>query len=230
MEVQSNPERNLRKLQAERISGLYVILDPEIIHQDPITLAGKVLAGGAGVIQWRAKKQAYGDQYSTCQRLQELCDDWGAVFIVNDHADLAYLTGAGGVHLGQHDLSIQMARLILNPNQLIGRSNALVEEALQSFESGADYIAVGSIFPTTSKVNARPAGLVTLREVRKLVTAPLVAIGGINPTNVADVITAGADAVAVINSVVGSDNPTEAAKQLVFSINTALESRNGHPR
>jgi thiamine-phosphate pyrophosphorylase len=210
--------RMYRLNRGKQLQGLYVILDPELARKDPLKVAEEALKGGASAIQWRDKKSDKGDQLSICHRLKDLCQRYEALFIVNDHADLAVASGAHGLHLGQHDLPIEAARRMVPLDMLVGRSNATLKEAKASERLGADYVAVGAIFPTTTKSNTRTAGLETLRMVAKNSGVPVVAISGINEDNVRDVIRAGADAVAVISAVVSADDPGEAARRLVYSI------------
>jgi thiamine-phosphate diphosphorylase len=144
------------------------------------------------------------------------------LFIVNDHVDIAVLAEADGVHLGQHDLPITEARRLLPAQMIVGVSNALLAEALAAREAGADYIAVGAMYNSTSKQNTRPAGLDTLRQVRARISdRPIVAIGGINEANIAPVVDAGADAVAVISAVSSAADPAAAARDLVARIAAA---------
>ena len=215
----------LRQTRARKLQGLYVILDPQVAQHDVLKVAEESLEGGARAIQWRDKFHDKGDQLPTCQRLMELCSGRDATFIVNDHADLAASCGAHGLHVGQHDLPIAQARRLLASTQLIGNSNATVQEAEEAQTQGADYIAVGAMFPTGTKENTRPAGLETLRRVREVVEAPIVAIGGINEGNVEEVIGAGADGVAVISAVTGVQDPKEAARRMVEHIESALARR-----
>ena len=136
---------------------------------------------------------------------------------MNDHADVAVAAEADGVHLGRHDLSLAAAREVLRPWQIAGTSNALVEEAKASCEAGADYVAVGRMFPTDSKANTRPAGLETLRAVREVVPSggpPLLATGGITQENAGQVARAGADCVCVTAAVTQADDPREAVARL----------------
>jgi thiamine-phosphate diphosphorylase len=154
------------------------------------------------------------------RRIRDLCDQHNALLIINDHADLAVACDAHGLHLGQHDLPIEEARTILGPHQIIGKSNALLEEALESEGQGADYLAVGAIFPTDTKEETRPAGLKTLEQVKARASVPVVAIGGINIENISQVVQAGADAACVISAVVGDPNPEEAARRLVDTISS----------
>ena len=223
--IQARLGVQVREEQARKLRGLYVIIDPATTLRDPEEVAAAALRGGACAIQWRDKLRDKGDQLPVCQRLTELCARHDALFIVNDHADLARACGAHGLHLGQHDLPLAHARPLLAADQLVGRSNATVEEATATQGQGADYIAVGAIFPTDTKANTRPAGLETLRRVRTLARVPIVAIGGIDEANAGDVIAAGADAVAVISAVAGASDPEAAATRLNDRIQAALATR-----
>lgn len=217
---------DLRRPLAQRVRGLYVIVDPSATSGRPVEeVALAALRGGAGVIQLRDKRGEKGDLLPLALRLREACEAHGALFIVNDHPDLARASGAHGVHLGQHDLPPQEARPLLGPEQLVGRSHATLEEALESQALGVDYIAVGAMFPTTSKEpeRTRHAGPETLRQVKQSVSAPVVAVGGITPDNVAQVVKAGADAVAVIRAVCSAPDPESAARLLVERIRQAQE-------
>lgn len=219
---------DLRTQASARVRGLYVILDPQAAGgRDILDIASAALKGGSRVIQLRDKVREKGDQLPIAQRLLNMCNDADALFIVNDHADLAAACGAHGLHLGQHDLSPANARQLLAPGQLLGRSNSTLEEVMDSQSQGADYIAVGAIFPTTSKEpeRTRHAGLETLKQIKDAVATPVVAIGGINEENVDQVIAAGADAVAVISAVVGASNPEEAARRLSTRTEEALARR-----
>jgi thiamine-phosphate pyrophosphorylase len=208
-----------RTLSAQKFNGLYVIIDPELTNgRDPVTVAEGALKGGATVIQYRDKHRDKGDSIDTARALVELCEQHDALCIINDHADMAVAVSAHGVHLGQHDFSIPAARAVTKSWQLVGKSNALVEEAVTSHKQGADYIAVGAMFGTNSKDNARPAGPETLQAVREAISAdgpPLVAIGGIKAANASEVAQAGADGLCVISAVSMADDPERAAAELL---------------
>lgn len=209
-----------RKKIAERVKGLYVIIDAQVsAGRDLLAVTQAVLMGGAQVVQFRDKLHDKGDVLPVARRIRELCDQYNALLIINDHADLAIACDAHGLHLGQHDLPIKEARDILRPHQIIGKSNAVLQEALDSSDEGADYVAVGAVFPTNTKEKTRPAGLKTLEDVKSKVSVPVVAIGGINKNNIMSVIRAGADSVCVISAVVGHDDPQKAARELVDIIN-----------
>ena len=207
---------------AEKVKGLYVIIDEQAAQgKGLVELSRATLQGGASVLQLRDKVNDKGDVLPVARAIRDLCDEFGALLIINDHVDLAVACNAHGVHLGQHDLPIEEARAILHPHQIIGTSNALLEEALDSERRGADYLAVGAMFPTSTKERTRPAGLETLANVRRSTTLPLVAIGGIGDGNISQVVQAGADAACVISAVVGAPDPEGAARRLVVAMEAA---------
>ena len=205
--------------QPARSAGCTVIVDAHAAgDRDLADLTQAVLRGGARVIQLRDKLHDKGDVLPVARRIRDLCDRHDAIFIVNDHADLAVACDAHGLHLGQHDLPVAEARAILKSHQIIGRSNALVEEAAESESQGVDYLAVGATFPTDTKERTRPAGLGTLSAVKAMAGVPVVAIGGINLDNISQVARAGADAACVISAVVGAPDPEAAARRLIAAM------------
>lgn len=212
---------------AWRVAGLYVIVDPQLTRgRDVVDVARAALRGGASAIQLRDKVHDKGDQLRVACRLMEVCQEHGASFIVNDHADLAVACGAHGLHVGQHDLPALEARRVLYPNQFLGTSNALLQEAEASAQQQVDYIAVGAMYSTDSKGNTRPAGINGLRQVRQRVSGiPIVAIGGIILDNVDPVLEAGADGVCVIGAVCLADDPERAARLLVERIQARRRAR-----
>ena len=198
------------------ISGLYVIIDPDACRGRPaIAIASMALAGGAAILQWRDKRRGEPKQLGDARALAALCHEDGAIFIVNDFPDLALQSEADGVHLGQHDRPIADVRAIAGDAMIIGVSTNNADEARLAEAAGADYVAIGAIFPTASKAVTRAASLERLREVKAAVRVPVVAIGGIDASNIAGVIAAGADAAAVISAVCAADDPRAAAAELV---------------
>lgn len=173
------------------------------------------------MIQWRDKHRDKGDQLADARAVAALCREHDAAFIVNDHADLALGASADGVHLGQHDLPIEVVRPIVGDIAMIGVSTNNAEEARDAEARGATYVAVGAIFPTSSKETTRPASVDRLREVKAAVRIPVVAIGGINATNIAQVVAAGADAAAVISAVCGAADVRAAASELAAAFGQA---------
>ncbi len=214
-----------RRRSAERLRGLYVIVDPSLTNErDPRWITEQAIAGGASAIQLRVKETDKGRWLPLAGTLRGVCANEGAALIINDHPDVAVAVAADGVHLGQNDMSVAAARASLRPWQIAGTSNALTSEADVSVQAGVDYVAVGRMFPTGSKADTRPAGPETLRAVRDAMPPdgpPLLAIGGITPENVGEVARAGADAVCVIAAVTQADDPRAAASRLVDAFQAA---------
>ena len=176
------------------------------------------------MIQLRDKTRDKGKVLEIARAIKGLCDKHDALFIVNDDADIAFLSEAHGLHVGQTDLPVSEARRVLSPDQIVGRSNNGVEESLESAGQGADYVAVGAIYATTTmgKSGRTALGPEMINSVKDAVSAPLVAIGGINATNIADVARAGADCICVVSAVTYADDPERATARLVEIIEGAL--------
>jgi thiamine-phosphate pyrophosphorylase len=205
---------------------LYVITDEAIAgglsHAE---IAQRAIAGGADVIQLRDKVCGCRELIRIGRRLREITKKTGTLFIINDRLDVALACGADGVHLGQDDICAVAARQLAPPGFIIGISVGTVDEAVRAEQDGADYIALSPVFSTSSKYNAGPGhGLDVLRQIRRNVSLPVIAIGGINRDNVREVIAAGADGVAVISGVVGSPDITIAARELKNSIAECKEN------
>ena len=213
-------------MKNSKISGLYVILDPSFLEGiSEVEAAEAMIRGGARVIQWRDKTRDKGEQLPIVREVNRICAAAGVTSIVNDHVDLALASGADGVHLGQKDLPLVEARALMPEETVIGVSTATVEEARKAEADGAYYIAVGAIYPTTSKAVTRPAGLVTLESVSGAVSIPVVAIGGINADNVRPVVEAGADSVCVISAVLSATDIEAAARDLSSKIRVSSRGR-----
>lgn len=198
------------------ISGVYLITDQGIDLMDRICLA---LRGGVSVLQYRAKGLDFSERLREAGDLKRLCARFGTTFIVNDDLRLAKELDADGVHLGQDDGDIAEARELLGPSKIIGKSTHNLEEALRAEQEGADYIGFGALYPTGSKVISHLPGVEGLASIRGAVKIPIVAIGGITPGNACRVIDAGADALAVISSVLSSPRPDIAAAELLLLFN-----------
>jgi len=209
----------LRQDKVTRMPGLYVIIDTQALEEHShIEVANQVIRGGAKTIQLRDKLRSKKELLLIAQQLSKLCTEHNVLFIMNDYLDLALAADADGLHLGQNDLPLPIARKLLPMDKILGSSVTTLEQATAAESEGADYIGVGSIYPTPSKETAKVVGLETLRQIRQGVTLPLVAIGGINKDNVAEVMAAGADSVAVISAIVQAKAPEEAARQIVTRI------------
>jgi thiamine-phosphate pyrophosphorylase len=200
---------------------LYAIVDPLDTGRSPVALAEALLAGGARCLQLRWKAAAPRDVLEAARAIHPLARAADALFLVNDRPDIAVLAGADGVHLGQDDLPPAAARRVLGPARIVGVSTHDPEQARQAVAAGADYVAVGPIYATTSKAGALPPrGLDLVRTVRPLVPCPLVAIGGIDATTAAGVIAAGADAVAMIGALARTPDPAAAVRGVLARLPT----------
>jgi hydroxymethylpyrimidine kinase/phosphomethylpyrimidine kinase/thiamine-phosphate diphosphorylase len=198
------------------ISGVYLITDQ---GDDLVGRVGRALRGGVSVLQYRAKGKGRELCLDEGSELKQLCRSFGIAFIVNDDVQLALALEADGVHLGQDDGSVSVARELLGPGRIIGKSTHNLEEALQAEQDGADYIGFGAMYPTDSKNVTHIAGTAGLAAIRDRVRLPIVAIGGITTSNDCRVIDAGADAVAVISSVLSSARPDISAAELKLLFN-----------
>jgi thiamine-phosphate pyrophosphorylase len=211
-----------RRDKIERISGLYVILDRQFLTgKDELEITGQIIEGGARVIQLRDKQSKRGELLLVAQKLRELCSQADVLFIINDYLDLAMAVDADGLHIGQEDLPLPVVRRELPIDKVVGCSVTTLSQATKAQTEGADYIAVGSIFPTTTKKEAIVVGVDILKELKQTVSIPLVAIGGINQNNVGKVVAAGADAVAMISAVLGEKDVRGAVQKLVQKIDLA---------
>ena len=203
-----------------RIPRLYAIIDPTQTRDiAPLTVAESLLSAGVRLIQYRGKTDTSRRLFDVSCALAERVRRAGGTFIVNDRADLALLSGADGVHVGQDDLTVEQARRILLPGQRLGVSTHTRAQMEEAAATSADYVAFGPIFPTGSKERPDPVvGLEQLREMRKLTGKPLVAIGGITLDNAASVIEAGADSVAVIHDLLAAEDIGERARKFLQAL------------
>ena len=215
----------LRRSQADRIRGLYVIIDPEVTGgRDPMEIARAAINGGARMLQLRDKLRDKGEQLPLATALRDLCAANDALLIINDHADLAAAVGPDhvGLHVGQTDLPVAEARKILAPGQVLGRSNRDPDLIIESQQMGADHVAFGAMYTTTTKPMIRnPQGPERLKQARAAAQVPLVAIGGITAANVGPVVEAGADAICVTAAVGSAPDPEAAAAALTDAIRAA---------
>ncbi len=199
------------------LRGLYLILDEGWAVQgsleDVLCQAGEV---GVQIVQYRCKATSMNQAYQVGAKLRTLAGEWGMVFIVNDRCDLAVALDADGVHLGQDDLPLRLAKELLGSRKIIGVSTHNTEQVRLAAAEGADYLGFGPIFPTSTKQKVDPiVGVEGVRRVRGLTTLPIFAIGGIRPEHVADLKAAGADGVAVASAVLNAKNKKEMFTRLM---------------
>jgi thiamine-phosphate pyrophosphorylase len=208
----------------KKIGRLHVLTDTVLQTRfSHVELTEMAVAGGADTIQFRQKDGSTREMIEIARDMKRRCVDAGVMFIVNDRLDVALASESDGVHLGQDDFPIPLAREILGPTPIIGGSAATLEEAEKCVADGADYIGFGPVFPTGSKNDAGPvSGIDTLKKVVMDYPTPIIAIGGISAENTPEIIQAGAHGIAVISAVCCQDDPEQATRDLF----QALESRN----
>jgi thiamine-phosphate pyrophosphorylase len=201
---------------------LYVILDAALITSPERDCAARLAEAGVRLLQYRNKSASAGQYLESSRELAETLVPRGVSFFVNDRPDVAFLAGASGVHVGQEDLDVEQARRVVGRYKLVGVSTHNLEQFDRAAASSADYIAVGPLFGTSSKVNPDPVvGLAFLRRVRGLTEKPIVAIGGITLERAAAAIEAGADSVAVISGILSAADPAQRARQYITTLEAA---------
>jgi thiamine-phosphate pyrophosphorylase len=187
------------------LGGLCFITERKASNLPYRDMVLRALRSGVGWVQYRDKDRTRREIYEESIRLRSITRDFQAALVINDHPDIALAAEADGVHLGQEDLPLREARKIMGKNAIIGISTHTVEQAVAAQRDGADYIGFGPIFHTTTKNAGNPLGTGMLSEVKKRVTVPVVAIGGITIGNIQAVLQAGADAVAVASAILIGD-------------------------
>ena len=197
------------RLQSAR---LLLVTDP---RPDLVVRVEAAVRGGVDVVQLRDKHTSREKLLPLAAELKGICEQVGALFTVNDDIELARLSGAAGVHLGQEDASIAREREVLGPGAIVGRSASSVDEALEAIREGADYLGVGTVYYTPTKPDAEVKGPVLLQEIAYLKPpVPWFAIGGVTLETAEEVAGAGAPGFAVVRAVLDAEDPEAAARKL----------------
>jgi thiamine-phosphate pyrophosphorylase len=203
------------RLQQLKTARLYLVTSPS---ENLFAIVEAALKGGLTLVQYRDKNTDDLIRFQNAQKLCQLCHDYGALLLINDRVDLALAVNADGIHLGQQDLPIAIARQILGPNRIIGRSTTNPQEMAKATAEGADYIGVGPVYETPTKVGKAAAGLGYVSYAAENSPVPWFAIGGIDQTNLGGVLKAGAKQVAVVREIMQSPDPTEATQGLLAQL------------
>lgn len=205
---------------ASLLAGLYIILDPSVCTDRPLVDVLKLSAtAGAKIFQYRNKTASMKVAYEEALPLRKVAHELGVLFIVNDRCDLALAVDADGVHLGQGDLPLHLARKVMGPDKLIGISTHNREQVIAATAGEPDYLGFGPIFTPGSKLDHDPVvGIVGLKTICQLTPLPIFAIGGITLDNAKDVIRAGANGVAVISAVLKASDVAQAVNAFVVRI------------
>ncbi len=196
--------------------SLYLVTDRELsMGRSNLSIVRSAVQGGVSCVQIREKNCSTREFIEETLILKEFLKKQNIPLFVNDRVDVAMAVGADGVHLGQKDLPFLMAKKIVGDSMIVGISAETPEDASRAEKEGADYIGVGPIYLTSTKADTgEPLGLDGLLHIRRLVKIPIVAIGGLNPSNAKSAIQCGADGIAVVSAIVSAKNPETAAREL----------------
>ena len=170
--------------------------------------------GGATIVQLREKGGSSRDYLNQALKVKEITDRYHIPLIIDDRIDIALACDAAGVHVGQSDLPVSYARRLLGPDKIVGATAKTVPQALEAYEQGADYLGVGAMFPTTTKVVTILTAPATLTEIRHTVPIPVVAIGGLNRGNMDILKDTAVDGIAVVSAIMKAEDPRSAAEEL----------------
>lgn len=206
------------KEQIRKAMLLYAVTDQNWLKEGETLLdvVKEVLKNGATFLQIREKDLSEADFEAEARKLQDICKEYHVPYVVNDNVEIAMKIGADGVHVGQSDIKGRDIRAMIGENKILGISAGTVEEAIAAQNAGADYIGVGAIFGTSTKQNARNMTMDCLKEIVEAVTIPVVAIGGINASNMSELAGSRVDGVAVVSAIFAAENPGEATKDLLL--------------
>lgn len=196
--------------------SLYVCTDRDIMTTDTLEEAVELaIKGGATIIQLREKDCTSREFYELALSIKDITDAYEVPLIINDRLDIALAVHADGVHLGQSDIPVQVARNVMGPNCIVGATANTLEKAKEAWQSGADYLGVGDVFGSATKNDTKPVELKELKKICDTVKIPVVAIGGISKKNIHLLKDTGVAGVAVISAILGQTDITAAAEELI---------------
>ena len=184
-------------------------------NQEFLNIVEDSLKGGVSVVQVREKELDLIPFYEKAKAVKEITDKFDVPLIINDRLSIAIALGADGAHVGQDDIDGAVARDILGPDRILGISASTVEEAVKAEEDGADYIGCGAVFPTSTKDDADSVDIEEFKKIKKAVSIPVVAIGGIKENNVKELKGSNADGIAEVSAIMDSDNPEKTSENLL---------------
>lgn len=196
-------------------TSLYFITDSTGLSEEEfLRRTEEALRGGVTLLQLREKNRTTREYLSLAEKVHELTRRYGVPLLIDDRLDVAMAMDAEGVHLGQSDLPIRIARRILGPDKIVGATAKTVPQATEAYEQGADYLGVGAIYPTTTKVKTVLTSTDTLRDICKAVPIPVNAIGGLNKTNIDVLCGIPIAGICVVSAIMKADDPRQAAIDL----------------
>ena len=214
------------KEQIRKAMLLYAVTDRSWLKENETLLdvVKEVVKNGATFLQIREKDLNGADFEAEAKTLQDICREHQVPYVVNDNVEIAMKIHADGVHVGQADIKGRDIRAMIGSDKILGISAGTVEEAVAAEQAGADYIGVGAIFGTSTKKNARNITMDRLNEIVEAVEIPVVAIGGINATNISELAGSKVDGVAVVSAIFAAEHPGEATKELLLKAKAVIES------
>lgn len=214
------------KEQIRKAMLLYAVTDRSWLKENETLLdvVKEVVKNGATFLQIREKDLNGADFEAEAKTLQDICREHQVPYVVNDNVEIAMKIHADGVHVGQSDIKGRDIRAMIGSDKILGISAGTVEEAVAAEQAGADYIGVGAIFGTSTKKNARNITMDRLNEIVEAVEIPVVAIGGINATNIRELAGSKVDGVAVVSAIFAAEHPGEATKELLLKAKAVIES------
>lgn len=194
---------------------MYFITDSTNLSEDEFLLrVEEACKGGVTLIQLREKDRTTREYISLAQKVHKITQSYDIPLIIDDRVDVALAVDAEGVHVGQSDMPVKLARQLMGEDKIVGATAKTVPQALEAYEQGADYIGVGAIYPTTTKVKTVLTSVDTLKEIVKAVPIKVNAIGGLNKDNIGVLNGSGIDGICVVSAIMKADNPCVAAKEL----------------
>jgi len=198
----------LVKLMKNKIDySIYLVTDRSVLGgRDLYKVIEEAILGGATLVQLREKDISSLEFYNIALRVKKVTDKYNIPLIINDRIDVALAVDAAGVHVGQTDFPCIVTRKLIGENKILGISASTLTEALKAQDEGADYIGVGAMFPTETKLDAALVNMDTLKNIKRVIGIPVVAIGGINENNFIKLYDAGIDGVAVISAILGKSD------------------------
>ena len=198
-------------------TSLYFITDSTGFTEDEfLQKIEAALQGGVTFLQIREKEKSTREYLSLARKVHDLTRNYNVPLIIDDRMDIAMAMDAEGVHLGQSDMPIDLARKILGPDKIIGATAKTVPQALEAYEQGADYLGVGAIYPTTTKVKTILTSTDTLREICNTVPIPVNAIGGLNQDNIDVLSGIPIGGICVVSAIMKAEDPKKAAEELTI--------------
>jgi thiamine-phosphate pyrophosphorylase len=207
--------------------SLYLVTDRDLMYAKSVEeCVEQAVAGGATVVQIREKTASSREFYEIAVRTRKITKKYGVPLIINDRADIALAVDADGLHIGQKDLPYKEARRIMGKNKIIGVSASNLTEAVAAAaEKGVDYLGVGAMFTTDTKKDADSTTMDELRRIRQIIKLPIVAIGGINKSNIPSFAGTGIDGIAVVSAIVSQEDASGAARELKSLFKSTMERK-----